>query len=65
MGLATRALVALASAGAAPKAKLGDAAFLTMLALLGISNGLISTSIFVSGPLREGVRPEERGTAAG
>ena len=59
--------VAHSSLPAAPTSKLfGDGIFFTLVALLGITNGLLSTSLFVSGPRQENlVEANEQSLAAG
>jgi equilibrative nucleoside transporter 1/2/3 len=48
------------------KVLFGDVVFFLLIALLGISNGLLATSIFVTGPHQENlVLPHEQALAAG
>ncbi|CEH13294.1 Nucleoside transporter [Ceraceosorus bombacis] len=43
--------------------RLGDATFFVLVLLLGLSNGILSTSIMIVGPRREGVKDHERALA--
>jgi equilibrative nucleoside transporter 1/2/3 len=52
------AVAVAATAGRA--ARFGDATFFALMVLLGLSNGVLSTSIFISGPKRPGVKEDER-----
>lgn len=61
-GPGRRAVVAAVAvvASAGRKARFGDATFFALMVLLGLSNGVLSTSIFISGPKRPGVKEDER-----